>query len=95
MAIPLDPWAYAALLVAGLLVLCVAVIVALRDRSWAAPRRVSRWVWCPQHERAVMVDFSERMETGMLLRSVDHCPVRRPDERCGDLCILHPLVSIP
>jgi hypothetical protein len=43
MAIPLVPWAYAALLIAGLLVVCVAVIVAMRDQESHSPPRLPRF----------------------------------------------------
>jgi hypothetical protein len=77
-------------LVIGLLVVLLAVLVHLRDPHNVAPHAVSRWVWCAVHKRATVVEFSERVQTGIVLRRVRHCPLRRPGERCGDVCVWQP-----
>jgi len=51
------------------------------------PHPVTRSVWCARHKRRVMVEFTERVQTGMMLRRVRHCPVRRQGERCGEGCV--------
>jgi hypothetical protein len=82
----IDWSAYAGLLVAALLGLCVAVLVSMRDRTHAPPHIVHRRVRCPQHGRTAMVEFTERVQTGVALRSVRHCPLRREGEQCGEGC---------
>lgn len=82
----MDLAAYAGVIVVAIFGACVAALVAMRDTTHAAPHTVSRWVRCPRHERVAMVDFTERMQTGLAMRTVLHCPLRRPGESCGEGC---------
>jgi hypothetical protein len=81
-----DLAAYTPLLVVILFAAFFAVLVSMRDPIKAAPHPVSRWVWCAPHGRSVMVDFTERTQTGLVMRSVRHCPLRRRGEHCGEAC---------
>ena len=73
------------LLVVALLAI-FALFVSLRDPEHAAPRLVSRAVWCPRHKRLTVVEFNERVQTGMAFRRAHHCPLRKPGENCGEEC---------
>jgi len=83
----LDLASYAAVLVTFLLGVCIAILFFfMRDREHAPLHAVRRLVWCPRHERTAMVEFNERIQTGLALRTVRHCPLRRPGELCGEGC---------
>jgi len=73
-------------LVMLLFAVCVAAILLMRDRTWAPPRRVSRALWCDARRGHAVVEFIERVETGMVVRSVLRCSLRDPGERCGEGC---------
>lgn len=84
---PAVDWsAYTALLVTVLLGGCVAVLLSMLDREKVPLHDVRRRVWCPRHRRTAMVEFSERVQTGMAFRTVRHCPLRREGEQCGEGC---------
>lgn len=89
-AIDLTP-----VLVVLLLLGLLGVLVYLRDPVNVAPHSVTRWVWCAPHRRAAMVEFTERVQTGILLRRVRHCPLRRPGEHCGNVCVWKPTRQAP
>jgi hypothetical protein len=78
------------LTVAVLLGMCVAALFAMRDRAHAAPHPVLRWVRCPRYGRTAYVEFIERMRTGIVTRTVQRCPLRRPGEGCGERCTWEP-----
>jgi hypothetical protein len=81
----IDPYVVMALALSLLLMLCVAIMVVMRDPDWAPPRTISRSVWCPTHRQRAVVDFVERTRTGLTLRSVQHCPLRSGG-RCHEEC---------
>lgn len=81
-----DPYTVFALGLVLLLSLCLLALFEIRDRQWTPPHPVSESVWCPAHGQRVVVDFVERVETGLTLRSVEHCPLRGAGERCGEEC---------
>jgi len=33
-----------------------------------------------------VVEFNERVQTGMAFRSAHNCPLRKPGEKCGEGC---------
>ena len=72
----------------GVLVVCVVLLVLMRDRRHADARIFSRWVSCPREHRATMVEISERVETGMTIRTVRSCPLRQPGEWCSEMCVM-------
>jgi len=82
----LDLAALAPVLMVLLLVAFFAALFAMRDTTHAAPHVVSRRVWCSRHNRAAVVEFIERVQTGMAIRHVLHCPLRDEGERCGEAC---------
>ena len=82
----LDLAAYTGPLLIVALLAVVALLVSLRDQEHAAPRLVSRTVWCPRHKRMAVVEFNERVQTGMAFRSAHNCPLRKPGEKCGEGC---------
>lgn len=84
--IDMAVYAPLSLLVVILLAAFFAALVSMRDPIEDVPHLVSRWVWCAQHGRSVMVNFTERVQTGLVMRSVRHCPLQRPGERCGEAC---------
>lgn len=90
---PIDPVASAGVFVALLLGGCIAVLIGMRDTAHSPPHAVWRWTWCPRHERAVMAEFMERVQTGLATRSVTQCPLRRPGEQCGEGCRWEPTRS--
>jgi hypothetical protein len=91
----IDLSAYAGLLIIILLVGCFGTLFHMRDRDHAAPRLVSRFVWCPRHQRTVAVEFNERVQTGMASRTVQHCPLRAENERCGEGCAWEAAQPLP
>jgi hypothetical protein len=74
-------------LVVVFLGVCVAALMSMWDRAHVPPHKVMRWVWCPRYERTARVDFIERVQTGFTVRKVEHCPLRRPGEHCGEGCV--------
>ena len=82
----IDVAAYTGVFVIVLWAVVFGLLVYLRDPAHVAPHAVSRVVWCPQHERQVLVEFTERVQTGLAVRRVRHCPLRGPGERCGERC---------
>jgi hypothetical protein len=83
----------APVLVVVLLAVFFATLVYLRDPVRMGPRAVWRWVWCPRRGRTTMVEFTERVQTGMALRSVRQCPLRREGEPCGEECAWQPTLA--
>ncbi len=80
-----DPSMVIALVIL-LFAICVAAILLMRDRASAPPRRVSRALWCDARQGHAVVEFIERVETGMVVRSVLRCSLRGPGDRCGEGC---------
>jgi hypothetical protein len=87
----LDMAAYAGGVVFVLLAACFGLLALMRDPAHKAPHTVRRWVRCPQHDRSVLVEFTERVQTSMAYRSVRRCPIRGEGERCGEGCAWEPL----
>jgi hypothetical protein len=69
-----------------LLAVCVAAILLMRDRTSAPSRRVSRALWCDAQQNHAVVEFVERVQTGMVIRSVLQCSLRGSGHRCGEEC---------
>jgi len=91
----LDPYVALGLAMTGTLVACLAILFLMRDTTFAPPRKVSESVYCPTYERRVVVDFIDRVRTGLRYRSVEHCPLREEDERCGeDCCVVRQVPSV-
>jgi hypothetical protein len=65
---------------------CVLILYGIRDRRWAPPRRVTRAVWCPSRNRRAIVDFTERVDTGLVVRTVEQCSLLDEGERCSGPC---------
>lgn len=86
----LDLAVYAGLLVIGLFALCATVLVLMRDKAYEPWHAAARWVWCPRYERWAWVEFTERVQTGLAIRRVRHCPLRHEGKRCGDGCAFDP-----
>ena len=63
----LDLAAYTGPLLVVALLVIFAVFVSLRDPEHAAPRLVSRAVWCPRHKHLTMVEFNELIELAQLV----------------------------
>jgi hypothetical protein len=83
----LDPYAVAATTMVLTLAVCVASLVLLRDRESAPPRFVTWKVWCGERGgRRAVVDFVERVQTGLRLREVRGCSLRGDGQRCSEEC---------
>jgi hypothetical protein len=82
----IDPILGLALAMGFILLLCLVILLGMRDRAWAPPRLVSRSVRCPTHGRLAAVQFTESMRTGLVLRSVHSCSLLAPGERCDEAC---------
>jgi hypothetical protein len=73
-----------------LLGLCFAVLLSMWDWTSVPVHTTFRRVRCPRHGRPVRVEFVERVRTGFAIRTVRHCPLRAPGERCGENCVWEP-----
>ncbi len=82
----LDPFAIAGMAVAFLLFLCVGALFLMRDPESAPPRPVTRSVWCSVHRQRTTVDFIERVQTGLPIRTVQRCALRDTRESCNLEC---------
>ena len=82
-----DPYILFALGIVIALSVCLVILFRVRDTEWVPPHAVSESLWCPIHRRRVAVDLVERVETGLKLRSVEHCPLRGASERCDEECL--------
>jgi hypothetical protein len=82
----IDVSSFVALLVTLMLVGCVAALMSMLDRANQPLHVTRRLIWCPHYKRTTTVEFSERLQTGMALRTVRHCPLRREGEPCGEGC---------
>jgi hypothetical protein len=83
----LDWSAFMPVLVIVLLAGCGALLLSMLDRENVPLHEVRRRIWCPRHKRIAMVEFNERVQTGMAFRTVRHCPLRRQGEQCGEGCV--------
>jgi hypothetical protein len=70
----------------AVLVACLAVFYAQRDRRSAPPHEVSRMVWCESRHRYTVVRFREQMRSGLVTRRVLDCPFRASGQRCVEAC---------
>jgi hypothetical protein len=86
----IDLAAYAGFLIVVLLALCFLALVLMADTTHAAPHVVVRRVRCGRYGRTAQVEFTERIQSGLSLRSVRHCPLRHEGERCGEACVWEP-----
>ncbi len=91
----LDPLAIAGMSVAFLLFLCVGALFLMRDPESAPSRAVSRSVWCSVHQQRTTVDFIERVETGLCIRTVERCALRDTREPCNLECCDQAVVEEP
>lgn len=82
----LDPFAVAATALVAILAACVAILVLMRDRESAPPRLISWQVWCAERGQRAVVDFVERVQTGLRMREVRQCSLLQPGERCSEEC---------
>ncbi len=90
----LDPYAVAATMLVLALAACVATLVLLRDRESSPPRLVIWKVWCRERGGRAVVDFVERVHTGLRLREVRHCSLRGAGERCSEECSGLPIADV-
>jgi hypothetical protein len=81
-----DPYIIFSLSMGLLLTLCMAILFLMRDPYAVPPHHVSRTVWCPARHRSARVDFVESVNTGMVHRSIQQCPLRGPDGHCDEAC---------
>jgi hypothetical protein len=65
---------------------CVGIMCLMRDREWAPPQLLPRTLRCEAKGRRAQVDFIERVEAGLRMRSVQHCSIRGGTERCREQC---------
>lgn len=90
----LDPYAVAATTLVLSLAICVAILVLLRDREFSPPRLVTWRVWCAERGGRAVVDFVERVQTGLRLREVRRCSLRGASERCSEDCRGLPIADV-
>jgi hypothetical protein len=82
----LDPSALAGGFVALLLLLCVVALFLMRDPDSEPPHVVSRSIWCAARRRQTTVEFVERVETGLPIRTVQRCALRDAGGPCNQEC---------
>lgn len=87
----IDLAAYAGVLIVVLLALCCLALVLMADTTHVAPHAVVRQVRCSRYGRIAQVEFIERVQSGLCLRSVRHCSLRRAGEHCGEACAWEPM----
>ena len=83
----IDMQVMAALATGLFLFCCVVLFYCIRDTTSAPLRRVTRTVWCPTRERRAIVDFNERVVTGIAIRKVEGCSLLEHGERCSGPCV--------
>jgi hypothetical protein len=86
----IDLAAYTGFLIVFLLVLCVVALVLMADTTSVAPHVVLRRVRCGRYGRTAQVEFTERIQCGLAIRTVRHCPLRHEGEHCGEACAWEP-----
>ena len=91
----LDPFAIAGISVAFLLFLCVGALFLMRDPESSPPREVSRSVWCSVYRERTTVDFIERIQTGLPIRTVQRCTLRDARESCNLECCDQAVIEEP
>ena len=82
--------AYAGFVVPALFLICVALLVWMRDPLPGTARRLSHMVRCPRSRRVAEVVFREGRGRSGLVRVVEDCPLRGRRDRCGEACALAP-----
>lgn len=90
----IDPYVAGALSMTLVLLLCLGVMFAMRDRHWAAAHLVRRTLWCDQHRQTATVEFIERTRTGMTVRWVQSCSLGAAGQRCGQQCRYAPGLEV-
>jgi len=70
----------------GLLAVCIATLLFLRDPVTVAPRQITRSVWCAALQRRATVDFVEEVKTGFIERRVRSCSLKGPETHCHEDC---------
>jgi hypothetical protein len=90
----IDLAAYAGFLIVFMLALCLVALVLMADTTHVAPHMVLRRVHCGRYGRTAEVEFTERVQCGLALRSVRHCPLRRQGEDCGEACVWEPIQRV-
>ena len=82
----LDPVVALSIGMVGLLAVCVGGILLLRDPLRAAPKKITRDVWCPTSKRRATVEFVEELKTGFLDRRVRLCSLKQAGVHCHEDC---------
>jgi len=90
-----DPQIAIGLGMAVLLTAGFAVLFLMRDRRFAPPRATVQIRWCPRRHQTARIEVLESMRTGLVLRSVTKCPLRRPSERCHQECLFSMIPGEP
>ena len=81
-----DPYIILSGFMSFMLTLCLVALFFMRDPYAVPPHQVSRSVWCAGRHRSARVDFIERVDTGMVRRSVRRCSLRDVADRCDAAC---------
>lgn len=81
-----DPYVILSLSMSFLLMVCVIIFILMRDPYAVPPHHVRRTVWCTGRHRSARVDFVEWVETGMVRRSIQGCPLRGAHGSCDGAC---------
>jgi len=89
-----DPYFVFSVSVGLLLVLCVVIMLFMRDRYSVPSHPVTRRVWCASRQQRADVDFVETVVTGMVHRSVQRCSLHSPDSRCDEACRYTPVAQM-
>ena len=82
----IDLAPYAGALIVVLMLLCFVALLSIIDTRHVPPHVVLRTVHCARYDRRADVVFDERVQTGLTIRTVRRCPLRREGERCGEAC---------
>jgi hypothetical protein len=81
-----DPYVVAGVAITLFLAACVGALVAMRDSQSMPAKLVTRFLRCPERQRAAVVTWVERMRTGFAMRSVQSCSLLEVGERCDQGC---------
>ncbi|MBI3784743.1 MAG: hypothetical protein HY270_15225 [Deltaproteobacteria bacterium] len=82
----LDPIIILAAGMTAVLLACIGAFMWLRDPRTAAPKQITRSVWCATNQRRATVEFVEEMKTGFVERRVLQCSLKSAGSHCHEDC---------
>ena len=82
----IDPVILLAVGMSVVLAACLGAFLWLRDPRTAAPKQITRRVWCAPNQRSATVEFVEEMKTGFVERHVRYCSLKGAGADCHEDC---------